>query len=167
MKILKIQKLILTEKQNKILEEFAKSKSESMYLMKRSKIILAASKGLRVKEIKETQELNYTTVKKWIMRWLEAREELETCEKETPRKLKKLIKKILTVQKRSGRNPTCTAEQVIKIIPVSLETPENYGLEISNWTYLSLTKKVIELGIVDTISESQVRRFLKGKRPKS
>ena len=41
-----------------------------------------------------------------------------------------------------------------------MQKPELLGLPISHWTAETLRNKAIEMGIVDTISERQVGRYL-------
>ncbi len=61
---------------------------------------------------------------------------------------------------RSGTPPTFTAQQVVRIIALACEDPQEAGVPITEWTPRELAQKASERGIVETISARTVERFL-------
>jgi transposase len=54
-----------------------------------------------------------------------------------------------------------TPEQVVRILAVACEPPEKSGRPITHWTIPELVDEVITRGLVESISVSQVGRFLR------
>jgi len=156
--------IFLTDNQKRILEQFANGTHTPQHLMNRAKIVLLAAKGNSNYSIEH--ELNATnhTVIKWRNKYFAAADKLEKIEKETPLKIKETIINVLSDDERSGTPSKFTDEQVAAIIAVSLQEPQTVGYPFSNWSYELLKIAVVEKGIVDSISNSQIRRFLKRKR---
>ena len=72
--------------------------------------------------------------------------------------LEQAIIQTLSDQPRSGTPPTFTAEQICQIIVMACESPDR---PISAWTPRELADEAIKREIVETISPTQVGRFLK------
>jgi putative transposase len=83
------------------------------------------------------------------------------------RPLAKAIEDALTDALRPGAPATFTPEQIVQIVAVSLEEPQECGRPVSHWTPTELADEVKKRGIVETISPRQVGRFLKGERPQA
>jgi len=52
-------------------------------------------------------------------------------------------------------------EQKQQLIALACENPQDYGLEITDWTYEMLAKTAIAKMIVETISPSHLGKILK------
>jgi putative transposase len=65
---------------------------------------------------------------------------------------------------RSGALCTFSPEQWCQIMALACEPPTNAGRPISHWTPRELADEAIKRGIVATISERHVGRFLKSGR---
>jgi putative transposase len=65
---------------------------------------------------------------------------------------------------RPGAPATFSAEQWCQIIALACEPPEASGRPISHWTPRELADEASQRGIVKTISERHVGRFLKSGR---
>jgi putative transposase len=65
---------------------------------------------------------------------------------------------------RPGAPATFSAEQWCQIIALACEPPEASGRPISHWTPRELADEARKRGIVETISERHVGRFLKSGR---
>jgi len=61
----------------------------------------------------------------------------------------------------SGRPPTFTKKQKIKIVEVALSQPQNLGLPFTQWSLTKLQEYVIKEGIVESISDEGVRLILR------
>jgi putative transposase len=62
---------------------------------------------------------------------------------------------------------TFDAEQYCKIVAIALEDPAESQRPISEWTPREIADEAVRRGIVNSISKSQVRLFLKGERRKA
>jgi len=153
----------LSEKQENILRQMQVGTHSPLHYKRRAEIILLANQGKSNNEIERTMSIDSEMVTLWRNRYAAAEKELALTEAENPRKLRSVIEKILSDELRSGRPPTFTDEQVACIIALSLQTPSELELPFSHWTPASLRDEAIKRNIVPSISESQVRRFLKGK----
>jgi len=157
----------LSEKQEKILEQLHVGSHSPLHYKLRSKIILLASKGKSNNEIERTMQIGGEMITLWRNRFAAAENELALTEAENPRKLRSVIEKLLSDEPRSGKPPKFKDEQVACIIALSLQKPDEIELPFSHWTPALLKDEAIKRGIVSSISESQVRCFLKGKRFKA
>lgn len=79
--------------------------------------------------------------------------------------LRQAISKCLDDDPRAGRPHTFTPEQLTQLIALACKKPIDFGREITHWTALELADELQIQGIVESISPSQVGRFLKGGRP--
>ena len=166
-KIKEAIKLEASEKQIEIIETMTKATHLEKHYIDRAIIILSATQNLANNFIANKLKIERNTVKLWRKRWSENQAILNQVEKDSPKQLENAIKEVLDDAKRKGRNPTFTQEQVAAIIAISLQTPESLEIPISNWTYSDIADTAAKLGIVESISESQVGRFLKYKGNKN
>ena len=121
----KAAKVIVTEKQFAILEEFSKSRSVSVSLAQRSKIILLAFDGHNNEAIETLVGLQHDAVGKWRRRWRDNWERLIDVEcNEERHVLEAEIVKLLSDRKRSGRPSRITAEQQTVIFSTACEDPK-------------------------------------------
>ena len=154
-------KIELSKKQERILNIIANGTHTPMHLKMRAQIILLASKGRSNNAVEREMNIDPQTVKLWRDRYSNQYEELWRTEAETPHKLKKTIKKILSDAQRPGAPAKFTDEQVAAIIAMACEDPAKFNLQFSHWTPELLRIEVIKIGIVSDISVRQVGRFLK------
>ena len=155
------QEIRLSESQKKILTQMQAGTHSPQHYKQRSEIVLLASEGYSNNDIERMRKIHGETITKWRNRYAANENELKKIEEENPRKLRSLIEKILSDERRSGRTATFTDEQVACIIAMSCQKPDELGLPFSHWTPELLKDEAIKRGIVSTISTSQVRRFLK------
>ena len=158
------KKIVLSEKQERILTENASGTHTPLHIKIRSQIILNAAKGWSNSTIEENMGIDHKTARKWRGRYGNRYEELKRIEAEEPHKLRGEIHKTLSDAGRIGAPPKFKDEQVATIIAMSCESPSRFDLPFSNWTPELLQIEVIKLGIVDSISVRQIERFLKRER---
>ena len=156
-------KMELSEKQERILTEYAVGTHTPMHLKTRAQIILKAAKGWTNNSIEKNMGLDAKTVKLWRDRYAKQHEELKRVEAATPHKMRSTIEKILSDEQRPGGPSKFTDVQVAAIIALACEDPSNINLPFSHWTPGLLQIEVIKLGIVTSISVRQIGRFLKKK----
>jgi len=161
---MKAMEIILSDNQKRILAEFARSTHQPLHLKIRSEIILRAYEGSSNNAIEREMGLDKDQVKRWRDRYGNNQEKISLVEKDVPHKLRSTIIETLSDAQRSGGPATFQDEQVATIIAMACESPEKFGLPVSHWTPGLLQRKVIELGVVESISIRQVGRFLKRER---
>src|SRR5262249_32933563 len=101
-------------------------------------------------EVARRLETSRRTVRLWRRHWL-ARPERTVAER-------------LQDAPRPGAPATFSAEQWCQIMALACEPPEDSARPISHWTPRELAAEAIKRGIVGTISERHVGRFLKSGR---
>lgn len=153
-------RVTITEKQQQILLELSKSRTESLVFVQRAKIILLAFQRKSCDEIAAATGLERHAIGIWRKRWKEAWPELTSFECAEPRKLREAIHETLRDAHRAGCGGTFTAEQVTQILAVACEPPELSNLPITHWTHRELRDEVVRRRIVDNISVSQIGRYL-------
>ncbi len=85
---------------------------------------------------------------------------LEEAQPIKARVLRPRIHSILIDRPRPETPPTFTAQQVVRIIALACEDPQEAGVPVTEWTPRELAQKASERGIVETISARTVERFL-------
>ena len=157
-------RVTLTNKQRNVLNQIVKSRTQRRDHIERAKIILLSS-AKQDKQIRSELDLTQPTVSKWRNRWLKNEEKLLLIdEAEKGILYLRNILEILSDAPRPGAPNTFTAEQVCQIMSLACERPEESELPISHWSLNSLVCEIINRGIAESISRSQVAVFLKSWR---
>jgi putative transposase len=162
------RKVVITERQQELLQTLTRSSTCSQGVARRARIILMAFEGRNNEEIAAEIGLGRHQVGVWRLRWQQVWERLtvvECCE--TPADFRAAVIEVLSDEPRAGVPPTFTPEQVTDILAVACEPPENSGRPVTHWTPTELADEVIKRGIVPSISDRTVGRFLKGGRPEA
>jgi putative transposase len=149
------------------LQRLVRRQTAGQRLVRRASILLALARDPCVKTV--AQQLGFTrlTVRSWRDRWLAARPQLEQAEQEpvTAAVLLDLIEQVLADAPRPGAPATFSPEQIVQVVAVACEPPEQSGRPIDHWTSRELAAEVQQRRIVPAISPRSVGRFLKGSRP--
>ena len=155
--------LQISERQEAILMQIIRRAKSPQNLVSRTKIVLAGSQfGQRNQQIARELGISSQTVSTWRGRWLDATEVLATVEADgSDQELEEAIIQALSDLPRSGTPPTFTAEQICQILALACESPALSERPISEWTPRELADEAIKREIVETISATQVWRFLK------
>jgi transposase len=154
-------KVVLTERQQEILEEFRRSRTTPSCLRQRSTIVLLAFSGLLNEQIALQVALERHQVGSWRARWAAAFDRLILVEcLEGTSALRQAIRKLLADATRPGSPGKFTAEQLAQIFAVACEPPEKSGRPITHWTHAELAAEVIQRGIVAAISPRHLGRLL-------
>jgi transposase len=157
----KAAKVVVTEKQQVILREFAASRSVSSCLAKRSRIILLAFDGLNNETIQDEVGLGHDQVGLWRRRWRDDWDRLIAIEcVEELHELKNAIKKLLADTHRSGRPARISSNEQTDLIAKACENPQNSGRPIARWTSDELAHEMTTSGAIAKISGRWVRRLL-------
>jgi putative transposase len=155
-------KVIITERQQEVLQTMVWSRSCPQGLAHRAEIILLAFEGLKNEVIAERLGCERHGIGLWRRRWKKAFERLIVIEcVEKPAALRDAIEDVLGDLPRAGCGGKFTAEQIAQIIAVACEPPDKSGRPVSHWTPRELADEVVKRGIVSSISVRHVGRFLK------
>ena len=153
-------KIIISERQQKLLEEFSKSRTVGTCVVQRATIILLGFAGMWNQEIALHVGLNRIQVGIWRQRWRDAWEALCVWECTEPHRLREAILDVLSDAPRPGAPATFTAEQVSQIVALACEPPKLSGRPIDHWTLRELRDEAIARQIVTDISASRIGHFL-------
>jgi transposase len=153
-------KIIITERQQKLLEEFSKSRTIGRCLAQRAAIILLGFTGMLNEEIARKVGLNRIQVGLWRQRWRDAWARLCVWECTQTHRLREAILDVLSDAPRPGAPATFTAEQVSQIVALACEPPQLSGRPIDHWTLRELRDEALARKIVENISVSQIGRIL-------
>jgi len=157
----KAAKVTITERQQEILDEFSRSRSEPYFLRQRATIILAAFAGLGNEQIAPQVDLERHQVGIWRTRWAEAFDRLVLVEcLEGTTALRKAIRERLADAPRPGSPGKFTAEQLAQIFATACEDPQESGYPFTHWTHADLAREVVKRGIVASISVRHLGRLL-------
>ena len=155
-------KVVISERQQRILQTMAFSRSCAKGLAQRAEIILLAFDGYRNEDIATKLNCERHSVGIWRRRWQKYFQRLTVIEcVEKPAALREAIEEVLSDLPRAGCGGTFTAEQIALILAVACEPPDKSGRPVTHWTSRELADEDIKRGIVATISVRHVGRFLK------
>ena len=154
-------KLLITERQQAVLRQWVAAPTSPLRLAQRAAIILRAFDGQENQGIAAAIDLDPTAVGLWRRRWVQAWPKLIAIEgTQTHAAFRRAIQDVLSDQPRSGNPGKFTPEQVTPILALACEPPEPSGRPLTHWTCKELADEARKRGIVPSISESQVRRYL-------
>jgi putative transposase len=155
--------LRVTEKQGIILQRILRRATSPQNLVLRAKIVQAGTEyGRRDTQIGQDLNCHPQTVRTWRHRWLNAWESLlETEAIATEQDLEAVITEVLSDRPRPGTPAKFTAEEICQIINIACEEPALSGRPITEWTPRELADEAVKREIVESISPTQVGRFLK------
>jgi len=156
----------VSARQRAVLASIPKRHTASQRLVRRVRILLALADNPAVEAVAAQLHLNRLTVRLWRDRWLAASTALCQAEQQqaSDRQLLDLIEQILTDAPRPGTPATFTPEQLVQLVAVACEPPEQSGRPIDHWTHRELADELRKRRIVSAISPRSVGRFLKGSR---
>ena len=119
----------------------------------RAQIILYLAEGYTTREVARLLGTSCLTVRRWRRHWL-TRHNCTVLER-------------LYDAPRPGTPATFSAELWCQIMALACEPPADTERPISHWTPREVAAEAIKRGIVETISERHVGRFLKSGRPQT
>lgn len=143
-------KIVLCEEERQDLLLLIRAHKTPQHLSFRAQLILRLAAGHDTSEVAKHFETTRLTVRRWRQHWL-GRPQASTKER-------------LQDAPRPGAPGTFSAEQWCQLMALACEPPEASGRPISQWTPRELADEAIKRGMVETISERHVGRFLKSGR---
>jgi putative transposase len=143
----------LTEDERQELLALIRAHKTPQHFSFRAQIILHLADGHNAHEVARRLGTSRLTVRRWRRHWL-TRPHCTVLER-------------LHDASRPGTPATFSVEQWCQIMALACEPPAHSQRPISHWTPRELADEAIKRGIVTTISERHVGRFLKSGRPQT
>lgn len=155
--------IVLSDKEQQVLEQIVRRTTNSYRLVRRAQLILAAARGMSSSEISQRRELDRGEVRVWRQRWVDAKSQLETVETSPAwqQELWQTILALLSDEARPGSPAHFKVEQVVQIVALACEEPQASHRPSNQWTAKELADEAIKRGIVEQVSPRSVGRFLK------
>lgn len=155
-------KVVISERQQQVLQELAHSRTLNCHLVQRAKIILLAFEKQSNQQIAKAVALGRGQVGLWRRRWQQNFDRLIMIEcSEIKASYRRAITELLSDEPRSGSKGKFTPQHIAMILAVACELPEASGRPITHWTHIELADEVTQRGIVDSISPSRVGHYLR------
>ena len=150
-----------------LLQRLARRQTADQRLVRRASILLARAADPCVEAAARRLGLTRLTVRQWRDRWLQATPALQQAEQEQAPEptLLARIAQVLDDAPRPGAPATFSPEQIVRLVAVACEPPEQSGRPIDHWTARELADEAKKRGIVQDISPRSAGRFLKRGRP--
>ena len=154
-------KVIISERQQVVLRELSRSRTQSRSQAVRASIVLLAFEGQLNRDIAKELQIGVDQVGLWRRRWQRSWESLTKLECLETHRLRAAIREVFTDAPRSGRKSGFTGAQITEILAVACEPPAKSGLPITHWTNRDLRTEILKRQIVADISESYVGKLLR------
>ena len=145
--------VIVLPAQGEALEALVRVHSTSQQLALRARLILHAADNIGVRESARELDVWPKTVRYWRKRWRQAAKGQSVPER-------------LADAPRSGAPATFTPQQICAVVAMTCEKPSESERPISHWSQREIADEVMRRGLIPSISQRSVGRFLK-KRPTS
>jgi putative transposase len=139
--------------QRETLEQLVRIHSTPQQLAVRARMILHAADGVGVRASARELGVWPKTVRYWRTRWRQAGDGQSVPER-------------LADAPRPGAPATFTAEQICAVVAMTCEKPSESERPISQWSQREIADEAMRRGLVASISQRSVGRFLK-KKPTS
>jgi len=152
MSVPKAQVVNLSDAEQQGLEKLIKRHQVGQQIALRARIVLAAARKQKNKEIAQTYKVTLDTVSLWRNRWVKLQDislddlSLEDRLQDAPR---------------PGAPARITADQRCRIEALACEKPEESDRPITHWTAREIADELKKRKIVDNISPRHAARLLK------
>ena len=158
--------LAISPAQLALLQRLARRQTADQRLVRRASILLTLAADPCVEAAARRLGLTRLTVRHWRDRWLQAASRLRQAEQEPASEatLLVLIEQVLADAPRPGAPATFSPEQIVQLVAIACEPPEQSGRPIDHWTARELADEVKKRHIVQAISPRSAGRFLKRGR---
>ncbi len=158
----KAARIPLTTRMHDVLRQVASSRNVANAVATRANIILMAFQKHYNHTIAHELACSARIVGRWRQRWRDSFDALLRMQfSESDAAFRRAIIECLRDAPRSGSPGTFTAEQIMGLIGIACEPPENSGRPITSWTGSELADESQKRGLVDSISASHVNRILR------
>ena len=155
--------VVVSPRQRAILERFVRSRTASVALVERCRIILLTSEGMANQHAAEELGVDRQRVRRWRHRWVKSLSaRLNAVEAEAGDKvLSVAIEEGLADRARTGARPKFSEEQIARVRAIACREPSEFGLPHTVWTRALIAKVAASEDIVASVSVAEVGRWLK------
>jgi len=158
----KAAKTQLTVRMHEILQKLSVSRNVGSAVATRAKYILMAFQKDQNRTIARRLDVCAKTVGLWRRRWRDSFPALLQMQfEESAAAFRRAIIACLSDAPRSGSPGKFAAGQIVGLIGVACEPPENSGRPVTSWTGAELADESQKRGLIDSISSSHVNRILR------
>jgi transposase len=158
----KAAKTQLTTVMYEILLELSSSRNAGKAIVLRGNIILSAFQKCDNQTIARAMGFCTKMIGQWRRRWRDSFAALLQMQlTESRAAFRRAIIECLSDAPRTGSPGKFTAEQIVGLIAIACEPPENSGRPVTSWTGKELADESHKRGLVDSISPSHVNRILR------
>ena len=156
-------RILLSERQGRLLEAVVRRSSAPQRLVKRAQMILLLAAGKTFNQVARALGVLRQTVYKWGKRWRTQAQRLAEVEAQAchDHVLSRVLEGLLMDAYRAGKPATFSPEQIVKLIAVACERPQDCGRPITRWSSRELAAEMVKRGIVKTIARSTISQLLK------
>jgi len=148
MPLLAAQPVTVLPDQREVLEQLVRTHSTPQQLAMRARLILHAADAMGVRASARELGVWPKTVRYWRKRWRTADDKRSVVER-------------LADAPRSGSPATFTPEQICAVVAMTCEKPSESERPISHWSQREIADEAMRRGLVPSISQRSVGRFLK------
>ena len=140
--------IVLGDEERRALEGLMRGHTTPQQMALRARMILHCDDGVGVREIARRLGVWPKTVRRWHKRWLSSAPGVAVAAR-------------LSDAPKSGAPAKFGAEQICAIIAIACEPPSASDRPITQWSQQEVADEAMRRGIVDSISQRSVGRFLK------
>ena len=148
MPLLAADPVTVLPEQREALEHLIRTHSTSQQLALRARIIVQAANGMGVRACARDLGVWPKTVRYWRKRWRSAADSQSVAER-------------LSDAPRAGAPATFTPEQICALVAMTCEKPSESERPISHWSQREIAEEAMRRGLIPSISQRSVGRFLK------
>jgi putative transposase len=129
-------RILLSERQRRLLEALVRRSSAPQRLVKRAQIILLLAASKTFSEVARALGVLRQSVYQWGKRWrTQARELAEVeAQERSDQALSNRLAGLLLDAYRPGKPAPFSPEQIVKLIAVACERPQDCGRPITRWS---------------------------------
>jgi putative transposase len=129
-------RILLSDRQRRLLEALVRRSSAPQRLVKRAQIILLLAAGKTFNEVARALGVLRQTVYQWGKRWRTQGGQLAEVEAQerSDQALSTRLAGLLLDAYRPGKPATFSPEQIVKLIAVACERPQDCGRPITRWS---------------------------------
>lgn len=158
----KAAKIELTTVMQDVLSELSRGRMLGQAIATRASIILLAFEKHDNRTIARQLGRCVKSVGLWRRRWKASWQALLRMQFEEPRAaFRRAIMACLSDAPRTGSPGKFTADQIVQVIAVACEPPEQSGRPVTTWTGRELAAECQQRNLVEAISASHVNRVLR------
>jgi transposase len=158
----KAAKIVVTTLMYDILCRLSTSRNVSKAVVGRAKMILLAFQKKNNETIADQLGCCAKTVGVWRKRWQDSYDALLAMQfQESQAAFRRAIIECLSDAPRSGSPGKFTPEQIVGMIGIACEPPENSDRPVTTWTGSELADEAQKRGLVDSVSASHINRILR------